>query len=45
MSEPEVDLDYRLWELYLNDCQQKHLTPSPQDYMVWLQEEGYDEDD
>lgn len=44
MSSPTVDTDERFWEFYLQDCRVANLTPTIRDYIVWLEEEGYDFD-
>lgn len=35
----------RLYELYMSDRKNNKLTPSIRDFMVWVQEEGYDYED
>lgn len=42
MSAPGPEVDERLYELYLQDCRAKELTPSVRDFVVWAQEEEYD---
>jgi len=44
MSTPVLDVDERFWEMYLMDCKGQGLTPSIKDFIIWLQEEGYDFD-
>jgi hypothetical protein len=34
---PQV-LNYRLWELYLMDCEQHQTHPSIKDYLLWIEE-------
>jgi hypothetical protein len=34
---PQV-LNYRLWELYINDCAQHQVKPTVKDYLLWVEE-------
>lgn len=36
-----VELDQRLWELYVNECLQTKTKPTIKDFTVWLQENEY----
>ena len=40
--EPDLqDIDERLWELYVMNCEQHKVTPSLKDFIIW-KEEQYD---
>lgn len=42
MSTPVYDVDEGLWQLYLVDCQDLHLTPRIKDFLIWCDEHDYD---
>jgi len=47
ISKKEGDMDTlqdeQFWQLYLNDCTNKGLSPRIKDFIVWQEEEGYNE--
>lgn len=38
----DTDLDYSLWEMYLQECRALEIRPSMSDYSVFLQELNLD---
>ncbi len=45
MGAPLYDRDEGLWDLYINDCRNKGLRPNIKDFLIWKDEEGYEEDE
>lgn len=41
-QETPIYLNHRLWELYRMDCNNKGLKPSVKDFLLWIDEEGYE---
>lgn len=45
MSMIDTEVDERLYEMYVMYCRARGQTPSIKDYLVWKDEQGYDEDE
>lgn len=38
----QADVDYIRWQEYLADCEENEIKPTISDYLLWLEEDGYD---
>lgn len=45
MSDTRYDLDYKLWDYYLQECRAAQSTPTLSDFDVWKQDQDYDLDE